>query len=104
MQESYRWAIILDRHPGVTPADLAAMTDWQIDRLYGWPRDKQGKLMEPAESPAARKKQKPLSVEQHVAAYLQVVRVTNEARPGTFPDDLVKAKVEEIRRSHATAE
>ena len=40
--ETYKWAKILDHFTGLRPRDLAEMTDWQIDRLYLYPRDKDG--------------------------------------------------------------
>jgi hypothetical protein len=77
------------------------MTDWQIERLYLYPRDSSGKLKEPV---GRRKGQKELSVEAEIATYLAVAASANQARPGAFPDDVIAATVQEIRRHHAVAD
>jgi hypothetical protein len=92
--------MILDHFHGLRPRDLAEMTDWQIDRLYCYPRDSEGKLKEPV---LKGQKKKELDVEGHVAAYMAVVDTTNQTRPGTFSEEVIAATIEEIRRHHGAA-
>jgi hypothetical protein len=93
--ETYRWAVILDRFTGLTPADLARLTDWQIEHLYLYPREPDGKL----KPPEVRPKRK-MDVEAHVRAFLAVAQATNATQPGAFPDEAIAATIEEIRRHH----
>lgn len=99
--ETYKWAMILDRFSGLRPCDLAEMTDFQIERLYLHPRDKEGKLREPVLS--GRKGGPEMDVEAHVQTYLGFVSSINATAPGAFSDEVIAATVKEIRRHHAGA-
>lgn len=49
----YRWAVLIAKFR-CTPADIAGLTDAQIDELYFHARDKDGALIEPEPPPAAQ--------------------------------------------------
>jgi hypothetical protein len=90
--------VLLDHFAGLTPADLAELTDWQIETLYFYPRDAEGKLRLP--EVLTKDARRGPDVEAHIRAYLAVAHATNTAQPGAFPEEAIAAAVKEIRAYH----
>jgi hypothetical protein len=90
--EAATWALVLDHFKGLTPADLAAMTPYQLHELYLHARDDEGRVVLPR--PARRREQKPRGEEQHVRDYLRV------AKHQKFPAEVIEAQVARIRELH----
>jgi predicted transcriptional regulator len=92
-----KWAAILDHFTGLTPADFAGLTDFQIDQLYLHARDKDGAIKTPSKLPDTPA----LTEEQHVTRYRLIANAANRENPGAFSEETIAAKVAEIRAYHA---